>query len=280
MENDGSLSFPDFPRAELDRSLSELVALAGDVLKTQGRLRALLRANQAIVQQLDLPTVLRRIVDVAVELVGAQYGALGVISPHGGLEQFITVGMSAEQIARMPHPPEGRGILGAIIDDPKSIRLEHMTSDSRSSGFPAGHPPMDSFLGVPVKVRDRVFGNLYLTNSATGKFSADDEELVTALAATAGFAIDNARLFAETQRRQHWSAASAEITARLLSPCVSALTAAATMRSSVTSSPVRISTTCPRDSTTTLSQSPSSSTASEELTTTGVPASETSRRMR
>jgi len=217
MENDGSLSFPDFPRAELDRSLSELVALAGDVLKTQGRLRALLRANQAIVQQLDLPTVLRRIVDVAVELVGAQYGALGVISPHGGLEQFITVGMTDEQIARMPHPPEGRGILGAIIDDPKSIRLEHMTSDSRSSGFPAGHPPMDSFLGVPVKVRDRVFGNLYLTNSATGKFSADDEELVTALAATAGFAIDNARLYAETQRRQHWSAASAEITSALLS---------------------------------------------------------------
>jgi signal transduction histidine kinase len=217
MEHDGSLSFPDFPRAELDRSLGELVALAGDVLKTQGRLRALLRANQAIVQQLDLPTVLRRIVDVAVELVGAQYGALGVISPHGGLEQFITVGMTDEQIARMPHPPEGRGLLGAILDDPRSIRLEHMTSDSRSSGFPAGHPPMDSFLGVPVKVRDRVFGNLYLTNSATGKFSADDEELVTALAATAGFAIDNARLYAETQRRQHWSAASAEITSTLLS---------------------------------------------------------------
>jgi signal transduction histidine kinase len=217
MERDDSLSFPDFPRAELDRTLGELVALAGDVLKTQGRLRALLRANQAIVQQLDLPTVLRRIVDVAVELVGAQYGALGVISPHGGLEQFITVGMTDEQIARMPHPPEGRGLLGAILDDPRSIRLEHMTSDARSSGFPDGHPPMDSFLGVPVKVRDRVFGNLYLTNSSTGKFSADDEELVTALASTAGFAIDNARLFAETQRRQHWSAASAEITSALLS---------------------------------------------------------------
>jgi signal transduction histidine kinase len=217
MEQDGSLSFPDFPRAELDRSLSELVALAGDVLKTQGRLRALLRANQAIVQQLDLPTVLRRIVDVAVELVGAQYGALGVVSPHGGLEQFITVGMTEEQIARMPHPPEGHGLLGAILDDPRSIRLEHMQSDSRSAGFPSGHPPMDSFLGVPVRVRDRVFGNLYLTNSRTGKFSADDEELVTALAATAGFAIDNARLYAETQRRQHWSAASAEITATLLS---------------------------------------------------------------
>ena len=217
MDDEGSLSFPDFPRAELDRSLSELVALAGDVLSTQGRLRALLKANQAIVQQLDLPTVLRRIVDVAVELVGAQYGALGVISPHGGLEQFITVGMSPEQMARMAHPPVGHGLLGALLDEPKPIRLEHMTGDHRSSGFPDGHPPMDSFLGVPVRVRDEVYGNLYLTNRSTGKFTADDEELVTALAATAGFAIDNARLYAETKRRQDWSAASAEITASLLS---------------------------------------------------------------
>ncbi|HEV7949963.1 MAG TPA: hypothetical protein VGP24_09370, partial [Glaciihabitans sp.] len=116
MDQDDSLRFPDFPRAELDRSLSELVALAGDVLATQGRLRALLRANQAIVQQLDLPTVLRRIVDVAVDLVGAQYGALGVISPHGGLEQFITVGMTPEQIAKMDHLPEGHGLLGALLD--------------------------------------------------------------------------------------------------------------------------------------------------------------------
>lgn len=218
MDQDESLRFPDFPRAALDRSLSELVALAGDVLTTQGRLRALLRANQAIVQQLDLPTVLRRIVDVAVELVGAQYGALGVISPHGGLEQFITVGMTEEQIIAMNHHlPEGHGLLGVLLDDPRPIRLAHMSEDSRSSGFPAGHPAMDSFLGVPVRVRDEVYGNLYLTNRSSGAFTADDEELVTALAATAGFAIDNARLYAETQRRQHWSAASAEITSALLS---------------------------------------------------------------
>ena len=95
-----SLSFPDFPRAELDRTLADLVTIAGDVLKTQGRLRALLRANQAVSQQLDLPTVLRTIVEVAVELVGAEYGALGVISPSGGLEEFIHVGMPQETVAR------------------------------------------------------------------------------------------------------------------------------------------------------------------------------------
>lgn len=217
MDQDSSLRFPDFPRAELDRTLSQLVALAGDVLTTQGRLRALLRANQAIVEQLDLPTVLRRIVDVAVELVGAQYGALGVISAHGGLEQFITVGMSPETIAGMEHFPEGHGLLGALLDDPRPIRLPHMSEDPRHAGFPAGHPPMDSFLGVPVRVRDEVYGNLYLANRESGEFSSDDEELITALAATAGFAIDNARLYAETQRRQHWSAASAEITSALLS---------------------------------------------------------------
>jgi signal transduction histidine kinase len=217
MDKDDSLRFPDFPRAELDRSLSQLVELAGDVLATQGRLRALLKANQAIVQQLDLPTVLRRIVDVAVELVGARYGALGVISPHGGLEQFITVGMTEAEIAHLGHLPEGHGLLGALVDDPRPIRLDHLQSDSRSTGYPEGHPPMDSFLGVPIRVRDTVFGNLYLTNRREGRFTADDEELVTALASTAGFAIDNARLFAETRRRQDWSAASAEITSALLS---------------------------------------------------------------
>jgi DNA-binding NarL/FixJ family response regulator/GAF domain-containing protein len=214
MDKDDSLRFPDFPRAELDRSLSQLVELAGDVLATQGRLRALLKANQAIVQQLDLPTVLRRIVDVAVELVGARYGALGVISPHGGLEQFITVGMTEAEIAHLGHLPEGHGLLGALVDDPRPIRLDHLQSDSRSTGYPEGHPPMDSFLGVPVRVRGEVYGNLYLSNQISGAFS---EELVTALASTAGFAIDNARLFAETRRRQDWSAASAEITSALLS---------------------------------------------------------------
>ncbi|KQV05024.1 sensor histidine kinase [Leifsonia sp. Root112D2] len=216
MDENDPLTFPDAPRAELDRVLAELVERARGVLATQGRLRALLRANQAVVQQLDLPIVLQRIVDVAVELVGAQYGALGVIAPYGGLEQFIYVGMTPHDVEVIGHLPEGHGLLGAVIDDPRPIRLRHITDDPRSSGFPAGHPPMDSFLGVPVRVRDKVFGNLYLSNQSGGEFSADDEELVLALASTAGFAIDNARSFAEIKRRQAWAVASGEITAALL----------------------------------------------------------------
>ena len=217
MASDYSLSFPDFPRAELDRTLGDLVRLAGEVLQTQGRLRALLRANQAVVQQLDLPIVLRRIVEVAVELIGAEYGALGVISPGGGLEQFIHVGMPVETADQIGHLPEGHGLLGALIDDPHPIKLPHLAADARSVGFPAFHPQMESFLGVPITVRDEVYGNLYLTNSSNGEFSEADEELAIALAATAGFAIDNARLFAETKRARAWAAASAEVTAALVS---------------------------------------------------------------
>ncbi|RFA06710.1 hypothetical protein B7R21_18800 [Subtercola boreus] len=211
------LSFPDQGRGELDVAISDLVEKARGVLLTQGRLRALLRANQAVVEQLELPVVLERIVAAAVELVDAQYGALGVLSPNGGLEQFINVGMTAEDIRAIGHLPEGHGLLGALIENPHPIRLAMISDDLRSSGFPAGHPPMGSFLGVPVRVRSEVYGNLYLSNQSSGEFSAEDEQLVTALAATAGVAIENARLFAETRRRQAWSAASAEITAALLS---------------------------------------------------------------
>lgn len=212
-----SLTFPDAPRVELDRLLDELMTRAREVLTTQGRLRTLIRANQSVVEQLDLPVVLRRIVEVAVELVGAEYGALGVIAPGGGsLEQFIHVGMPSGQVDLIGHLPEGHGLLGTLIDDPRPIRIEHLADDPRSIGFPPHHPPMDSFLGVPVRVRGEVYGNLYLTNSSSGSFGPDDEQLVVSLAGTAGLAIDNARLFAQTKRQEAWSAASAEITARLL----------------------------------------------------------------
>ncbi|MHC5796412.1 sensor histidine kinase [Lacisediminihabitans sp. FW035] len=214
--HDELLTFPDEPRAELDRALADLVDRAQDVLATQGRLRALLRANLAVVEHLELPVVLERIVQAAVELVGSQYGALGVIAPGGGLEQFIHVGIPPEEATVIGHLPEGHGLLGALIDDPRPIRLEHLHDDARSSGFPASHPAMESFLGVPIRVRDSVYGNLYLSNQASGSFSREDEQLVESLAASAGFAIDNARLFAETRHRQAWSAASAEITAAML----------------------------------------------------------------
>jgi signal transduction histidine kinase len=186
-------------------------------ITTEGRLRTLLRASQAVVEQLDLPAVLRRVVEAAVDLVGARFGALGVIAPNGSLEQFIHVGVddgTAERIGRLP---EGHGLLGALIDDPVPIRLDHLQDDPRFIGFPSGHPSMESLLGVPVRVRGEVYGNLYLAHQASGAFSDEDQELLGALAATAGIAIDNARLFDETQRRQRWSAASAEISAALLS---------------------------------------------------------------
>lgn len=217
MAADDPLTFPDAPRAQLDRVLGELVTVAQDVLNTQGRLRALLRANQAVIRQLDLPVVLQTIVDVAVELVNAQYGALGVLSPHGGLEHFVHAGLSPEQAERIGHPPVGRGLIGALINDPRLIRLRHLTEDDRSAGVPPEHPSMDSFLGVPIRVHDQTLGNLYLANQENGAFSGDDEQLLSALAATAGFAIENARQFEISRRRQAWASAGAEVIAALLS---------------------------------------------------------------
>ncbi|MBO0983794.1 GAF domain-containing protein [Rathayibacter sp. SD072] len=184
----------------------------------QGRLRALLRANRAVVEDIDLPAVLRRIVDAAVELVDARYGAIGVIGSDGSLEEFLHVGMEPDLVASIGHLPEGHGLLGALIGDPHPIRVPDLTVDSRAVGFPARHPPMKSFLGVPIRVRDQVFGNLYLTDSRAGAFTSNDEHLVIALAATAGVAIDNARLYAETRLRQRWAQAAAEMTSAILAP--------------------------------------------------------------
>jgi two-component system, NarL family, sensor histidine kinase DevS len=208
-------SFQDQPESELDRALLE-VERAGGAVHAEDRLRALLRATQAVVEPIELPIVLERIAQAAVELVDAEYGALGVVAAEGGIEEFIHVGMAPEQVAAIGHLPQGRGVLGALIDDPRPIRLRHITDDARSVGFPARHPPMDAFLGVPIRVRGEVFGNLYLSNPRSGEFSVEDEELVTALAATAGFAIANARRFDETRMRQQWTASSAQIASALL----------------------------------------------------------------
>jgi signal transduction histidine kinase len=190
------LHFPDAPRSDLERTIEELVVNAHRVLATEGRLRHLLEANRAVVEHLDLEQVLRRITEAAVSLVDAEYGALGVIAADGSLEQFIHVGISQSDAHTIGHLPEGHGLLGAVVEAAEPIRLEHLGADARSSGFPAHHPAMDAFLGVPIRVRDAVYGNLYLTNRASGAFTQEDEDLVTALAATAGIAIDNARLFA------------------------------------------------------------------------------------
>ena len=208
---------PDGPKLELDELLKQLIERAQDVVSTQDRLRGLLRANQAIVGNLSLPVLLQRTVQAACELAHARYGALGVIAPAGGLEQFVHVGIDEQTAARIGHLPEGKGLLGALIDDPRPIRLRTMSSDPRSVGFPPGHPPMTSFLGVPIRVRDEVFGNLYLTERENGEFTAEDEVLVSALAATASVAIENARMYDEARRRQQWLQASTEVSQQLLS---------------------------------------------------------------
>jgi len=214
--DDTALTFPDGPRLELDELLRQLVERAQEVMATQGRLRGLLHANQLIIGDLTLPAVLRRIVEAARELVGARYAALGVLSPAGGLAEFVHSGMPDDAVDAIGHLPEGKGLLGALIDDPRAIRLRRIGDDPRSAGFPTGHPPMHSFLGVPIRVRDEVFGNLYLTESAAGSFSAEDEELVKALAATAAVAIDNARLYEAARLRGEWLQASAAITRQVL----------------------------------------------------------------
>ncbi|WP_188893920.1 sensor histidine kinase [Microlunatus endophyticus] len=207
----------DVPKLEIDELVDQFLERADEIKRARGRVWALLQSIESVTGDLSLERVLRRIVESACELVGAQYGALGVIGHDSGLEQFIHIGVDDEIAKRIGHLPEGKGLLGALITDPRPIRLRHMTDDSRSTGFPAGHPQMESFLGVPVHVRDEVYGNLYLANSENGEFSADDEELVVALALAAGTAISNARLYREAELRQRWLEASAEVQEQLLS---------------------------------------------------------------
>jgi signal transduction histidine kinase len=207
----------DRPHLSIERLMTQLVEQAGQILSAQHRLERLLDANRTIVSELSLPAVLRQIVQSARETAGAQYGALGVIRSDGLLEEFVHVGMDETTVAAIGDLPKGRGLLGALIEHPEPIRLQHITGDSRSSGFPPGHPPMTTFLGVPIRSRDRVFGNLYLTNRLDGgDFTAEDEELISALAATASIAIENARLYEESRQRQEWLRASGEISRNLL----------------------------------------------------------------
>jgi GAF domain-containing protein len=204
-------------RVRLDQLLQELLDRVGDVLTTQERLRALLDAVLVVGSDLDLRSVLERIVESGCRLSGARYGVLGVVGRHRELAEFITHGISAEERARIGALPRGRGILGLLIDEPRPIRLRRLGDHAKSYGFPPNHPPMTTFLGVPVRVRDQVFGNLYLTEkTGGGEFTVEDEELVVALAAAAAVAIDNARLFEQARRRQAWLEASAEISNTLL----------------------------------------------------------------
>jgi signal transduction histidine kinase len=207
------------PQLRLDELLEELQARIDVARGTRDRVHSLLEAVLSVGRELDLTQALRRIVEAAAILVDARYAALGVIGPDGeSLSQFLTVGMSEEEIAAVGSYPTGKGLLGELISHPEPLRLEDLSQHRASFGFPANHPPMRTFLGVPVRVREEVFGNLYLTDKRGGEeFDADDESVIATLAVAAGVAIDNARLYEEAQRQQRWLSASAEITRSLLS---------------------------------------------------------------
>ncbi|MPY51541.1 sensor histidine kinase, partial [Streptomyces acidicola] len=207
------------PHLKLDELLEELQARLDAARGTRDRVHSLLEAVLSVGRELDLEQALHSIVEAAAVLVDAEYAALGVIGPDGRrLSAFHTIGVDEEQIARIGHFPEGHGILGELIRHPEPLRLVKLSEHPSSYGFPPHHPPMDTFLGVPIRVRDQVFGNLYLTEKRGGaQFDEEDESVLSTLAVAAGVAIDNARLYEESRLRERWLRASAEITHRLLS---------------------------------------------------------------
>ena len=211
-------SMPRLSGLELDDLLEELRARAGSARASQERLSALLDAVVAVSSDLELATVLHRIVVSACQLVDATYGALGVLGVSGEhLVEFVTHGVTEEERAAIGPLPHGHGLLGLIIRSPHPQRVDVIAEHTDSYGFPPNHPPMTSFLGAPVRIRDQVFGNLYLTDKrgAPG-FTEDDEAILVALAAAAGVAIENARLYDRSVAQHRWAEISREVTAGLL----------------------------------------------------------------
>jgi signal transduction histidine kinase len=197
--------------------LTDVQERVEEIVEGRDRLDGLIEAMLTVTSGLDLDATLRRIVHTAIALVDARYGALGVRGHGHQLVEFIYEGIDEETRALIGDLPQGRGVLGVLIDDPKPIRLDHIQHHSASVGFPPNHPPMRTFLGVPVAIRNEVFGNLYLTEKADGQlFTDDDEVLVQALAAAAGIAIENARLYAQSQTRQSWIEAARDIATEML----------------------------------------------------------------
>jgi two-component system, NarL family, sensor histidine kinase DevS len=202
------------PQLKLDELLAELQVRLNTARGTRDRVHSLLEAVLSVGRELDLEQALHSIVEAAAVLVDAEYAALGVIGPDGKrLSAFHTVGVTEEQIAEIGSFPEGHGILGELIRLPEPLRLTKISQHPASYGFPPNHPPMNTFLGVPIRVRDQVFGNLYLTEKRGGaQFDEEDESVLSTLAVAAGVAIDNARLYEESLLRERWLEANAEIT--------------------------------------------------------------------
>ena len=217
-DGDRGSILPESAAERIEDLLRQFVGRAHELLQAQEHMRGLLSAVIAIAEDLELEAMLDRVVRSARDLVKAKYAALGVLNPEGtALSHFITLGMPEEIVREIGPRPTGHGVLGLLIREPVPIRLHDLGTHPASYGFPSHHPPMKSFLGVPVRVRGEVFGNLYLTEKADGEdFTAEDEDLVVALAAAAGIAIQNARLFDSTGRRQRWLEASMDIAGSLL----------------------------------------------------------------
>ena len=184
-----------------------------------GSAKTLFDAVMALSSDLDLHNVLSRIVEGATALTDARFGALGVVGPDNRLIDFVTTGIEQEERRRIGDLPHGRGILGLLISDPRPIRLKDLKDHPASYGFPPHHPPMGSFLGVPVRIRGTVFGNLYLTEKSTAdEFTEEDERLVGALAGAAGLVIENARAYGVSERRREWLEAIASLPSVLQPP--------------------------------------------------------------
>jgi signal transduction histidine kinase len=181
------------------------------------RSEKLIEAGLALASELSLPAVLQRIVELAAEVTNARYGALGVLGPEGKILEFVTTGVTGEQREHIGHLPIGKGILGLLITEARTIRLPDIGADPRSVGFPPNHPPMHSFLGGPVKAGGRVFGNIYLTEKqGATEFTEDDERALNVLAAQAGIAIENARLYEVAQQQSRRLEAVREVTGLIL----------------------------------------------------------------
>lgn len=201
----------------LHELLTEVQDRVEEIVEGRDRLDGLVDAMLTVTSGLDLDATLRTIVHTAIELIDARYGALGVRGQDHELTEFIYEGIDEPTRQTIGPLPQGRGVLGVLIDDPQPIRLENIHDHPASVGFPERHPPMRTFLGVPIRIRDEVFGNLYLSEKASGQpFSEDDEVLTQALAAAAGIAIDNARLFEQSRTRQAWIEATRDIATELL----------------------------------------------------------------
>jgi len=201
----------------LDTLLRQFVERAEELLHAQEQMNDLLAAVVSIAEDLSLEAVLDRVVKSACVLVDARYGALGVIGEDQRLSHFITVGIDDDGIRSIGELPTGHGVLGHLIREPEPLRLHDLRRHPMAVGFPENHPPMKTFLGVPIRVRDVVFGNLYLTEKSNGQdFSAADQELAIALAAAAGVAIQNARLFDESRCRKRWLEAGIDLGSRLI----------------------------------------------------------------